>query len=107
MLEILGDDQDKLLGPLFTAQSIMMAKMYVEAVLEYALPNRPRLVQDFMKIECRQCGAAYHLYHDGAGLKLLRDYFLRASRQISAEHPNHRRVIVLEKQSITAHKRAS
>lgn len=59
-----------------------------------------------MKIECQHCGAAYHLYHDGVGLHVLRDYFLRARREIHREHPNHSRLIVLEVHSIANHKQA-
>jgi hypothetical protein len=81
--------------------------MYVEAVREDTVPTCAGLVQDFMKIQCRECMAAYRRYHDGAGSKLLRDYFLRASRQISNEHPNHSRVILLETASVAAEKKAS
>ena len=81
--------------------------MHVEAVQVDAEPTREGLVRDFMKIECRHCGAAYHLYHDGAGLNVLRDYFLQASWEISRPHPKHDRVISLGEHSTTAHKRAS
>jgi hypothetical protein len=37
--------------------------MYVEAVREEAVPSKAGLVRDFIKIECRHCEAAYHLYH--------------------------------------------
>lgn len=76
--------------------------MYVEAVREEAVPSKAGLVRDFMKIECRHCGAAYHLYHDGVGLTALRDYFLRASWAISGEHLQHSPLIVLEVHSIAA-----
>ena len=49
-----------------------------------------------MKIECPQCWVAYHLYHDGMEMKVLRGYFLRANWQISGEHPKHNPVVVLE-----------
>jgi hypothetical protein len=65
----------------------MIEPMYVEAVLEAAVPIRAGLVQDYMKTQCRQCMTAYHLYHDGDGLKLLRDYFLRASRKSAVNIP--------------------
>ena len=81
--------------------------MYVEAVQVEAAPTREGLVRDFMKIEWRHCAAAYHLYHDGLGLNVLRDYFLQASSEISRQHPNHDRVISLPEHSIAAHKRAS
>ena len=81
--------------------------MHVEAVQEAATPTREALVRDFMKIECRHCAAAYHLYHDGVGLNVLRDYFLQASWEISRQHPNHSRVISLGKDSIGVHERAS
>lgn len=81
--------------------------MHVEAVQLGAAPTREGLVRDFMKIECRQCPAAYHLYHDGAGLNVLRDYFLQASWEISRQHPYHDRVISLAEHSTAAHKRAS
>jgi hypothetical protein len=80
----------------------MIEPMYDEAVREGAVPIRVGLVQDYMKIQCRQCVVAYRLYHDGAGLKQLRDYFLQAS----SEHPNHSRVILLETPSVEAEKRA-
>ena len=92
---------------MFTRRSDMIEPMYVEAVREGAVPVRAGLVQGYMKIQCRQCMTAYHLSHDGAGLKLLRDYFLRASRQISGEHPNHSRVIILETQSVVAEQKTS
>ena len=78
--------------------------MYVEAVREEAVPSKAGLVRDFMKIECRHCGDAYHLYHDGVGLNVLRDYFLRASREIHGVHPHHSPLIVLEVHSIANHK---
>jgi hypothetical protein len=81
--------------------------MHVEAVQADAGPTREGLVRDFMKIECRLCGAAYHLFHDGVGLNVLRDYFLQASWEISRQHPNHRRVISLPEHSSMADKRAS
>lgn len=81
--------------------------MHVEAVQGEATPTREGLVRDFMKIECRHCTAAYRLYHDGVGLNMLRDYFLPASWEINREHPNHSRVILLEKHSIAVHERAS
>ena len=65
------------------------------------------LVQDYMKIEGPQCWVAYHLYHDGLQMKLLRRYFLRASWEISAEHPKHNPVIVFETSSAVAQERAS
>jgi len=74
--------------------------MYVEAVREEAAPSKEGLVRDFMKVECRHCRAAYHLYHDGLGLTPLRDYFLRASWEISRQHPHHSPLIVLEVHSI-------
>jgi hypothetical protein len=81
--------------------------MYIEAVREKVVPTNSNLVRDFMKIECRQCTAAYHLYHDGAGLNVLGEYFLRASLEISREHPDHRRVIVLEPHSSAVNEQAS
>lgn len=81
--------------------------MHVEPVQVAATPTRVGLVRDFMKIECRHCTAAYHLYHDGVGLKVLRDYFLQASREISRQHPDHGRVIPLAEDSVAAHKQAS
>ena len=81
--------------------------MHVEAVRTDAAPSRTGLVQDYMKIECPQCWAAYHLYHDGMGMKLLRGYLLRANWQISGEHPNHSTVIVLEPSSAVAQEKAS
>jgi hypothetical protein len=53
--------------------------MHIEAVRKDAAPSRTGLVQDYMKIECPQCWVAYHLYHDGMEMKVLRGYFLRAS----------------------------
>ncbi len=73
--------------------------MYVEAVRKEAVPSKAGLVRDFMKVECRHCETAYYLYHDGVGLNALRDYFLRASWEISGEHPDHSALIVLEVQS--------
>jgi hypothetical protein len=84
--------------------------MHVEAVQEEALPTREGLVRDFMKIECRHCAAAYHLYHDGLALNVLRDFFLQASWEMSHQHPNHSRlsrVISLDKDSTSVHRRAS
>lgn len=81
--------------------------MYVEAVREEAAPSKAGLVRDFMKIECRHCNTAYHLYHDGGGLSVLRDYFLRASLEISREHPDHRPQIVLGEHSTAVRKQAS
>jgi hypothetical protein len=81
--------------------------MYVEAVQEEATPTRESLVRDFMKIECRHCTVAYHLYHDGLALNVLRDFFLQASWQISRQHPDHSNVISLEKHSIPVRGRAS
>lgn len=81
--------------------------MYVEAVREEAVPTKADLVRDFMKIACRHCNTVYHLYHDGAGLTVLRDYFLRASSEISREHPNHSVLIVLEGHSTALGKQAS
>ena len=40
-------------------------------------------------------------------MKLLRDYFLRASWQISGEHPDHSQVVVLETHAAVAEKKAS
>lgn len=81
--------------------------MRIEAVRQDAEPASAELVQDFMRIQCRQCTVTYCLCHDGVGLKQLRDYFLRASWQISGEHPNHSRIIELEAQSLARGKRAS
>jgi len=81
--------------------------MYVEAVREEGAPGRAGLARDFMKIECRHCNAAYHLYHDGAGLSVLRDYFLRASSEISGEHPSHSPRIVLEERLSALRKESS
>ena len=72
-----------------------------------AAPTREGLMRDFMKIECWQCAAAYHLYHDGAKLNVLRDYFLQASSEISRQHPNRNRVISVAEHSTASHKRAS
>jgi hypothetical protein len=55
--------------------------MHVEVVQEEATPTREGLVRDFMKIKCRHCTVAYHLYHDGLALNVLRDSFLQASRE--------------------------
>ena len=49
--------------------------MHIEAVRKDASPSRTGLVQDYMKIECPQCWVAYHLYHDGLEVKLLRGIF--------------------------------
>jgi hypothetical protein len=81
--------------------------MHVEAVRKDAAPSRTGLVQDYMKIECPQCWAAYHLYHDGMEMKVLRGYFLRANWQISGEHPDHNPVIVLENSSTVTQEKAS
>ena len=81
--------------------------MHIEAVRKDASPSRTGLVQDYMKIECPQCWVAYHLYHDGLELKLLRGYFLRASWEISGEHPKHNPVIGLGTTSAGAQEKAS
>ncbi len=81
--------------------------MHVEAVRADAAPTREGLVRDFVKIECRHCGAAYHLYHDGLELDVLRDYFLQASWEISRQHPNHDKVISLTERSAITRERAS
>ena len=81
--------------------------MYVEAVQEEATPSREKLVRDFMKIECRHCTVAYHLYHVGLALNVLHDFFLQASWEIRRQHPDHDKVISLARDSITAHERAS
>ena len=81
--------------------------MHVEAVRNDAAPSRTGLVQDYMKLECPQCWAAYHLYHDGMEMKLLRGYSLRANWQISGEHPNHNPVIVFENSSAVTQEKAS
>ncbi len=70
--------------------------MRIEAVRKDAAPSRTGRVQDYMKIECPRCWVAYHLYHDGMEMKVPRGYFLRASWQISGEHPDHSPVIVFE-----------
>lgn len=84
-----------------------MQTMYVEAVREGASPTRAGLVQDFMKVECRECKASYRLFHDGAELKRLRDFFLQVSWQINREHPIHREVIVVGTHPAAAHRKAS
>ena len=81
--------------------------MYVEAVREGSPPSRTGLVRDFMRIECRRCKAAYHLYHDGVGLNLLRDYFFQASFEIGREHPDHSPSIGLEPSSVAEHRQVS
>lgn len=81
--------------------------MHVEAVQEEATPTRQGLVRDFMKIECRHCTVAYHLYHDGLALNVLRDFFLQTSWEITRQHPDHSKVISLEKHSIAVRERAS
>jgi hypothetical protein len=81
--------------------------MYVEAVREESPPSRAGLVRDFMRIECRSCKAAYHLYHDGVRLKLLRDYFFQASFEIGREHPDHSPSISLEPHSTAGHRQVS
>ena len=60
-----------------------------------------------MKIECPQCWVAYHLYHDGMEIKVLRGCFLQANWQISGEHPDHSPVIVLEPPSAVPQEKAS
>jgi hypothetical protein len=84
-----------------------MEPMHVEAVRNDAAPSRTGLVQDYVRIECPQCWAAYYLYHDGMEVRLLRGYFLRASWQISGEHPNHNPVIVFENSSAVTQEKAS
>jgi hypothetical protein len=81
--------------------------MHIEAVRIDAAPSRTGLMQDYMKIECPQCWVAYHLYHDGMEMKVLRGYFLRASWQISGEHPDHSPVIVFEPSWVAAQDKAS
>lgn len=90
-----------------TTHPLELEAMHVEAVRTDAAPSRTGLVQDYMKIECPQCWVAYHLYHGGMEMKLLRGYLLRANWQISGEHPNHSPVIVLEPSSAVAQKKAS
>jgi len=79
-----------------------MATLYNDAA-----PSRTGLVQDYVRIECPQCWAAYYLYHDGMEVKLLRGYFLRAGWQISGEHPNHNPVMVFENSSAVTQEKAS
>src|SRR5258705_13850683 len=67
-----------------------------------AAPSRTWLVQGYMKIECPQCWVACHLYHDGMEMKVLRGYFLRASWQISDEHPDHSPAIDFEPSLVAA-----
>lgn len=81
--------------------------MHIEAVRKDASPSRTGLVQDYMKIECPQCWVAYHLYHDGLKMKLLRGYFLRANWEISSQHPKHNPVIFFEISSAVAQEKAS
>jgi len=50
---------------------------------------------------------AYHLYHDGLEMKLLKRYFLRASWEISGEHPKHNSVIVFGTSSAVTQEKAS
>ena len=86
---------------------IELEAMHIEAVRKDAAPSQTGLVQDYMKIECPQCWVAYHLYHDEMEMKVLRGYFLRASWQISGEHPNHSPVIVFEPSWVAAQDKAS
>ena len=81
--------------------------MHIEAVRKDASPTRTGLVKDYMRIECPQCWVAYHLYHDGLKMKLLRGYFLRANWEISSQHPKHNPVIVFETSSAVAQEKAS
>ena len=81
--------------------------MHVEAVRTDGAPSRTGLVRDYMRIECPQCWTAYHLHHDGLEMKLLRGYCLRASWEISGEHPKHNLVIVFENSSAVAQEKAS
>jgi hypothetical protein len=94
-------------APFHLYRPLEYEEMYVEAVRKDAAPSRIGLIQDDTNVECPQCWAAYHLYHDGMDVKLLRGYFLRASWQVSGEHPNHSPVIVLESSSVAAQDRAS
>ena len=78
--------------------------MHIEAVRKDAAPTRTGLVKDYMRIECPQCWAAYHLYHDGLQMELLRGYFFA---EISGEHPKHNPVIVFETSSAVAQEKLS
>ncbi len=89
-----------------TTLPLEIGTMHIEAVRKDASPSRTGLVQNYMKIECPQCWAASHLYHDGLEMKLLRGYFLPASWEISGEHPKHNPVIVLENSSAVAQEKA-
>ncbi len=95
--------------PVSIAQDALagIGTMHIEAVRKDASPSRTGLVQDYMKIECPRCWVAYHLYHDGLEVKLLRGYFLRASWEISGEHPKHNPVIVFENSPAVAQEKAS
>src|SRR5260370_14588270 len=95
------------ISTLFSEPSARMEPMHVEAVRNDAAPSRTGLVQDYVRIECPQCWAAYYLYHDGMEAKLLRRHFLRPSWQISRAHPNHNPVIVFENSSAVTQEQTS
>jgi len=71
--------------------------MYAEAVRQGGVPSKPDLIYDASRVmTCEECDAAYFLYCDRDAEPTFTYCSILAAELITARHPDHEQVIVLE-----------
>jgi hypothetical protein len=70
--------------------------MHAEAVKSRALPSKIGLMRDARTaLNCEGCDACYYLHYDGDAVGSLTYSRLLAQEIITARHPNHTDIVVL------------
>lgn len=71
--------------------------MHAEAVRQGGVPSKPGLAHDASRaMTCDECGAAYFLYYDRDAEPKFTFCSILAAELITARHPDHEQVIVLD-----------
>jgi hypothetical protein len=71
--------------------------MHAEAVRQGGVPSKPDLIHDASRVmTCDECEVAYFLYYDCDAEPTYTYCSILAAELITARHPDHEQVIVLE-----------